>query len=215
VLRPWKGTTTGADWVQIDLGASVAVNAIAVNGGNMGSVTVLADNANPPVTNRGVLTLSQDAQGRYKGSLAIGASVRYIRLNIGAGVPNDGSTAWSIACVYPFTNSFTAARDPLYGANSTQDLNTPQTRQDLDNGVVIRDSTGPSFMTFTLDFSGAATDDHEQIQQYARAGLCWLNFNIPNAAWEQFPVRNHDPKMTRKFGGFNREQVELTLKEEV
>src|SRR5581483_8843164 len=43
VLRPWKGTTTGADWVQIDLGASVAVNAIAVNGGNMGSVTVPAD----------------------------------------------------------------------------------------------------------------------------------------------------------------------------
>lgn len=213
VLKPWKATGVAADFVQLDLGAATAVNGVAINDANMNSVTVLADNVNPPTTNRGTLTLTQDAQGRYKGMLAFAATFRYVKFVIATGTTNDGTSAWRISCAYPFSSTFSLPRDPLFG-ESELDANTPQSRVDLDNGQVIRDTTGPNFVTLTLQFRGGAADDHEQLQQYARAGLCWLNMNISNAPWQQWPVRHHDPKITRKFTGFNAEEVDITLKEE-
>lgn len=216
VLKPWQGTTTGADFLQIDLGANKIIGnggGVILNAANMTSVTVFADTANPPTTNRGTLTLSQDAQGRYKGSLSFAAaSVRFIRFTIAGGSPVDGAAGWSIGFASVFASGFSPARDPLFGESSMDEV-TPQSRDDLDNGVVIRDTTGPSFMLITRAFSGGSGDDHEQIQQYARAGLCWWNDGNPNAPWNQWPVRHHDPKVTRKLAGFNREQVTLTLKE--
>ncbi|MDR3389918.1 MAG: hypothetical protein P4L92_23015 [Rudaea sp.] len=212
VLKPWKGTTLGADYLQIDLGATAAISGLALNAGNMSSVTVFADNSNPPTTNRGTLTLSQDGQGRWKGSMAVVMAVRYIRFTIAAGTPNDGATGWSIANALVFASTFSPPRDPLFSGSSI-DSNTPQSRADLDNGVVICDNTGAPFETITLSFSGGAGDGHEQIQRYARAGVCWLNLGVATAPWYQWPVFHYDPKVTRKLSGFNRELVDITLKE--
>lgn len=215
VLKPWKGTGVGADFVQLDLGASVALNGVALNAANMGSVTVFADNANPPTTNRGTLTLSQDGQSRFKGSLLFVAAARFIRFTIAAGATTDGSATWQVGNAYPFSSIFNLARDPLFGQESALIFNTPQSRTDLDNGQDVTDNTGPGWAQLTLDFSGGAADDHEQLQQYTRAGLCWINMNIYNAPWQQWPVRHRDPAITRKYVGFNQEQVEITLKEQV
>lgn len=212
INKPWLATATGTDFLQIDLGASVAVNGVALNAANMSSVTVFADNANPPTTNRGTLSMAQDAQGRFKGSLLFSATVRFVRFTIAAGGTNDGNSVWSIGFAAAFSGLFLPPKDPLFG-ESSNDLVTPQSRDDLANGVVIRDTTGPSFMMITRAFSGGAADDHEQIQQYARAGLCWWNDGNPGVAGNQWPVRHHEPKVTRRMGGFNREQVSIVLKE--
>jgi hypothetical protein len=214
VLRPWLATGTASDFLQIDLGASKTIVGVVLNAANMASVTVFADNANPPTTNRGTLTLQQDGQGRYKASMSIAATVRYVRFAIAAGSTVDGSGAWGIGFAGVYSGAFSPAKDPLFG-ESSQDQVTPQSRDDLDNGVVIRDNTGPSYMLITRGFSGGSADDHEQIQQYARASVCWWNDGNPSAAWNQWPVRYHEPKVTRRISGFNREQVSILLKEEV
>jgi len=216
VQRPWKAlnATSLGSYVQIDLGAVYYVRLLAINAANMVTVdSVMADTMDPPLSLRGPLTLYQDKQGRSKGSVFISAAVRYIRLANFTGTPTDGDSVWSIGSIFLFSSYAQLARDPLFG-ESSNDLNTPQSRVDLDNGVSVVDDTGPSFMTPTLQFSGGATDDHEKLVRLTRAGLCWLNLNDGNGG-DQWPVRHVDPKITRKFTGFNRETVQVSLKEQV
>jgi len=218
ILRPWKSSSNAAnaDALIVDLGTPLAITAVAVTQTNFSRFGVYADNTTFPTTVLGTLNTAQDAQGRYKGSLVASATARYINFKCPSSLdtPVDGNN-WTIGAVYVYTTApYTTPRDPLFGSSSL-DLSTPQSRIDLDNGSVVRDTTGPSFQTINLDFTGGAGDDHEQIQQYTRAGICWLNLSNPSAPWEQWPVRHIDPKITRKLAGFNRELVSISLKEEV
>lgn len=214
ILKPWKGTANSFDYLQIDLGSSKAVTGVTITGANMPFVFVYADNSATPTTSRGTLTMAADDQGRYKGSLQFSATVRYIRFSISPNATLDGAPGWIIGAATAWAASFSPPRDPLYGGSSL-DFNSPQSRQDLDNGVVIRDDIGPSYQLITLAFSGSASDDMAAIRRCARAGLCWLDLGVSTQRGWQWPVREHEAKVTRKITGFNRETMDLVLKEEV
>lgn len=212
VLREWRSTTTGASWVQIDLGASLPVEAVAINAFNCASCTVLADNSATPTTNRGTLTTGIDHQGRRKGALAFSATVRYIRFNITGGSPTDGAAFWRAGSAFVFVGSLALPRDPLYGSSSI-DWITPQQRNDLPNGRAETWSTGAACAELGLLFAGRETDDVEALQRYARAGACWFDYGIAADRGLQFPVVHCEGVTTMRFEKFNRRMLETRLRE--
>lgn len=212
VLREWRSTTTGASWLQIDLGASLAVSGIGISAFNCTSCTVLADNSATPTTNRGTLTTGVDRQGRRKGSLAFSATVRYIRLNITGGSPTDAAAYWRAGAAYAFASLLALPRDPLYGGSSI-DWGTPQQRNDLPNGRAEAWSTGASRADLALQFAGKETDDIEELQRRARAGACWFDYGIAADRGLQFPVVHCEEVITSRFEKFNRRVLDLRLRE--
>lgn len=217
VLKPWRSTSlANTEYIIIDLGSNYLLNGaiLAVSATNLATATVYADMSNPPTTSRGTITPALDAQNRGKASLSLTATVRYIKIVASSGAPTDGSAYWSIGPVDVFNNTLAFQRDPIFGESSLE-TNTPQTSVTLDNGKIVRDGTGPSFITPTLNFSGGSNDDHEQIAMLARAGLCWLDLGITSNRGLQWRVKHYEAKTMRKLTAFNRESVQIQLKEEV
>lgn len=217
VLKPWRSTSlANTEYIIIDLGSNYLLNGaiLAVSATNLATATVYADMSNPPTTSRGTITPALDAQNRGKASLALTGTIRYIKILASAGSPTDGAAYWSIGPVDVFTATLAFPRDPIFGESSLE-TNTPQISITLDNGKIVRDGTGPSFVTSTLNFSGGSNDDHEQIAMLARAGLCWLDLGIASNRGLQWRVKHYEAKTTRKLTAFNRESVQITLKEEV
>jgi len=213
VGRPWKGLGHGTAFLIVDLGASKYVDTFAANNGNLVEVGIRYDDTGAFTSLIQTTTGGTDKQGRWKASFQIKDTFRYLQLTmIASGLPTDGDDVWSLSSLFFFANSLSLARDPLFGESAT-DVNFPQSRVDLDNGSTVKDDTGPSFMTPTLQFSGGRDDDHEQLVRLTRAGLCWLNYNDGNPG-DQWPVRHVDPKITRKLAAFNRESVQVSLKEQ-
>lgn len=216
VLKPWRSTTAGSsENIIIDLGSNLPLSnaTLAISATNMLTAAIYADTANPPTTLKGTILFSKDVTGRYKQSLSLTGTIRYIKI-LPIGSPFDGAAYWSIGPVDVFASELAFARDPLFGESSL-DANLPQTMVTLDNGIIVRDQTGPSFMTPTLNFTGGSTDNHEEIAMLARAGLCWLDLGITSNRGLQWRVRHYEPKVTRKLSAFNRETVQIALKEEV
>lgn len=212
VLREWRSTTTGASWLQLDLGASLAVTGVAVSAANFASCTVLADNAATPTTNRGTLTTGLDKNDRRKGSLAFSATVRYIRFNISGGSPTDSAAFWRVGAAYGFAGLLALPVDPLYGGSSV-DAVLPQHRNDLPNGAVETWSLGAARAELSLQFSARETDDIEALVRYARAGVCWFDFGIAADRGMQYPVRHHEPIATVRLERYNRRLADVRLRE--
>ncbi|HPG95111.1 MAG TPA: hypothetical protein PLR28_11195, partial [Dokdonella sp.] len=212
VLREWRSTTTGASWLQLDLGASLSVTGVALSGANFSSCTILADNSATPTTNRGTLTTALDKQDRRKGSLAFAATVRYIRFNLGAGTPLDGAAYWSIGSGYAFAGALSLLRDPLYGGSSV-DWTKPQQRNDLPNGVIETWATGADRAEIALQFAGRETEDIEEIVRRARAGVCWFDFGLAAERGMQWPVTHCEDVVSTRMEGFNRRRLDARLRE--
>lgn len=212
VLKEWRSTGAGASWLQLDLGASLAVAGVAISSANFASCTVLADNSATPTTNRGTLTMGTDRQGRRKGSLAFAATVRYIRFDIAAGSPLDGEAFWRVGSAYAFAALLSLPRDPLYGGTSI-DWTTPQQRNDLPNGLAEAWDTGASRADIVMQFACGEADDIEEVQRRARAGACWFDFGIASQRGMQFPVAHREPVMTARLERFNRRLVDMRLRE--
>jgi hypothetical protein len=218
VDKPWRSTTNALQNVDIDLGSSLAVTAIAVQGTNAPSITVLADAAiNPPTTNRGTLALAQDPVARRKGILEVAATVRYIRLQIPATsvVADDDGTVQAyywIGAVYVFGATLNLPRDPLYGSSALEAV-YPQTSVDLANGQNVTSNDGAPYAEPTLAFSVRSDQDIERAARLARLGVCWLDLGIASERARQWPVRHVQPRLVRRVTRVNGEQVELKLRE--
>lgn len=218
VDKPWRSTSNALQNLDIDLGSSRSVVAVCVQGTNAPSLTVFADpTPNPPTTNRGTLTLSQDNNARRKGILEFAASVRYIRLQMPATsvVADDDGTVQNyywIGAVYVFEATLTLPRDPLYGQSTIQHLR-PQTSIDLDNGQNVTSNDGAPISLIQLGFSGRSDQDIERAARLARLGICWLDLGIASERWRQWPVRETSETADRRITRINGEQVELRFRE--
>jgi len=213
VNKPWTATSAGAEWLQFDLGASRALAAICVHGVNFATAQVYADNSATPTTLVGTLTMGMDDNGRFKGSLAVATTARYVRVSIAAGTPLSGAT-WSAGNLSVFAAALSPPVDPLYGNSKVKSV-IPQSLTDLDNGVSVVDTIGPQYTLATLEFSGGATTDLAQLMRTARTfGTCWVDLGTPNRG-EQWPMRHFEPDVTRTFAAYNRETMSLSFKEMV
>jgi hypothetical protein len=217
VDKPWRSTSNALQNLDIDLGGSFAVVAVAVQGTNAPSFTVLADGSNPPTTARGTLTLATDNTGRRKGILEFAATVRYIRLQIPATsvVADDNGTVQSyyeVGAVYVFGATLNLPRDPIYGSSSMEAV-FPQTSVDLANGQNVTSNDGAPYVEPTLGFSTRSDQDVEKAARLARLGVCWLDLGITSERHRQWPVRHVLPRLVRRVTRVNGEQVELKLRE--
>lgn len=217
VQKQWRANSAATtEYLIVDLGSSqVLVNAkLTISAANLFDAQILADTAANPTTSKGVVAFSSDGNGRYKASMVISGTIRYIKIKPNSGAPVDGSTRWAIGPVDLFKSALAVARDPIFGETAV-DWMRPQTRTDLDNGISVKDDTGPPYSAITLNFSGGSADDHEAVMRQARAGLCWLDFNIAANRGLQWRVKHIEPKVTRKITAFNRESVQVLLTEQV
>lgn len=209
VSRGWQSSSGGLQWLQFDLGANVSVHGVALQAITYQGtgITVLADTSNPPVTNRGTLATGLDANGRTKGSLSFGAaSIRYVRFNFTSTVGVCGA-----ASGFVFASAAALARDALYGQTRIT-LIDPQVRNELPNGVVETYSAGAPSTEIDLSFRGTANDDIEALKRLTRAGACWLDLGLPQRG-RQWPVRNIESQTSRQLEGYNRESVNIPLRE--
>lgn len=211
VMRGWRSAAGGAQWLQLDLGSSKAVQAVCIQAYEAGvgifSGNVMADNSNPPVTNRGSIVLSNgDMNGRVRASLKFSATVRYIRFNF-----SGSASAYSVGSVFVFANAGAAPADPLYGASSIAAVH-PQVRNELPNGVVESYKAGASAVELDLAYAVNATQAVESMRIAARDGPCWLDFDLTDRS-RQWPVRYHEPRSDRRLDTFNRESVSLRFRE--
>lgn len=216
ILRPWKSTGgTTLDAIEFDFGVAVVPLAIAFSAANFDQFQVIGETA-PNASNyaTGNMPVAYDGQGRGKGSFEYPGptAYRYWKLNVtGAATKRDGDNRFSIGAVYFFVTKTLAARDPIFGPPQF-DFGYPQSRIDMDNGAIVRDSIGASYAEVTLGFSGGANDDMELIQRLARAANCWISLDGANTA-RQWPVRHHEAKVSRRLQAYNREQVQYMLRE--
>lgn len=217
VNKPWRSTSNATtEYLIIDLGSSSSYpsNTLCISGLTMPNAAIYADNSANPSTLKGTFTCAADTQGRYKVSLPLPGTYRYIKIKPNSGTPTDGASYWTIGTVDLFTSSMQFARDPIYGESQIE-THTPQSSVQLENGVTVKDDTGPSYSAITLNFSGGSTDDHEAIMRRARAGLCWLDLGVIANRGLQWRVKHIEPKTTRKITAFNRETVQIVLTEQV
>lgn len=217
VNKPWRSTTTAtSENIIIDFGTSiVASNAtLTISAANLVGALISIGLSNPPTSVITAMVFAADGDGRSKASLVFSATFRYLKIQTFTGSPTDGSAYWNIGCVDLFANSMQFARDPIYGESQIETA-TPQSAVQLDNGVTIKDDTGPFYSVITLNFSGGSADDHEAIMRQARAGLCWLDMGVTANRGLQWRVKHIEPKTTRKITAFNRETVQIVLTEQV
>ena len=216
VLRGWQSTAGGTQWIQLDLGTSMVIDTVAVQASNFlnatgNSARVLADNNVTPITDRGPLGMGQDENGRYKGSLSLSSGfvvARYVRIALNG----FGATRpYSIGSVFVFGASLRPAADPVYGGSRITQID-PQGRNDLPNGIVESYVAGPSSSEIELAFRATAAQDVELIKRTARAEPSWLDLGTPERG-RQWPVRTHEPQVSRSIDGYNREAVMLKLRE--
>lgn len=214
IRRPWRSTSIAADQnLILDLGASVAITAVALHDVNFASCEVLADNAATPTTSRGTLTTYAGKNGRRRGSLAFSATVRYIRFRIPLGTPTDGAAYFNVGYAPPFQATLTLPRDPSYGADV--DSVEPQSPFDLvnDQGQPLR--RGPDHDEVRLPFVATPAQDVEEARRRARAALCWLDVGDATQAWLQWPVRAFAARQVRRLERFNRDTLSIAFSEQV
>jgi hypothetical protein len=215
--RQWRATGVALQNVDIDLGSSVAVAAVAVQHTNAPTLTVFADAAiNPPTTNRGTITPATDHTGRRKGILEFSATVRYIRLQIPASsaVAEENGVAlgyYYIGSIYVFGATLALPRDPLYG--SRLEHVSPQDSTDMPNGQVVTVAIGPTFTQINLQFSAQAGQDVERARRLARLAPCWLDLDIASERWRQWPVRSPEPRVSRDIARPRAERIDLPFRE--
>ena len=210
VLKPWRSTGLASQWLQVDLGSSVAVAAIAFSDCNFATAIIFADNAATPVTNRGPASIGTDRGNRLKGSRQFAATVRYLRITISGGT-SDGLAYFRCGSVLVFTQSQALPRDSLYGGTNV-DVVFPQARVDLPNGAMEVNSTGPSYCEIGMSFAARASDDVEVLARRARADVCWLDLGLTDQG-QQWPIRHGDPRISRRLEKFNRETVPMLVRE--
>jgi len=218
--KSWRSTGTANDYIELDFGSNIqaAGYMCCLNAHNipLANISVLAGPSTPPTFSIPAPTGGGDNVGRFKASLIFpaGTAFRYLRIAIAAGSTLNGLPYWEIGSVLLFATVWNLAKDPLYG-NSGIDSVFPQSRIDLDNGVVVRDDTGPPFSLISLDFSAGSDIPIEVYPSIARSGLSWLDLNDAKNPGRQWPVRYHEPKLTRKLQAYNRETETMVFKEEV
>lgn len=217
VDRQWRSVGVALQNIDIDLGTSQAVTAVAVQHSNAPSLTVFADaGITPPTSNRGTITPAADHAGRRKGVVEFSASVRYIRLQIPASsaVAEDNGVAlgyYYIGTVYVFGATLALPRDPLYG--SRLEHMSPQDSTELPNGQVVTVSLGPTVAQVNLQFSAQAGQDIERARRLARLAPCWLDLDIASERWRQWPVRSPAGSVSRDIARPRAERIDLPFRE--
>ena len=214
IRRPWRSTSIVAEQnLILDLGASVAITAVALQDVNFASCEVLADNSATPTTSRGTLTTYAGKNGRRRGSLAVAQTVRYVRFKIAAGTPTDSAAYFNVGYVPVFTATLTLPRDPSYGAD-VENVE-PQTTFDLVNDQGQPLKRGPDHDEIRLPFVATPAQDVEEARRRARAALCWLDLGDATQAWLQWPVRAFAARQGRRLERFNRDTLSIAFSEQV
>ncbi len=211
IARPWLATGAGVQSVELDLGASVPVAAIGLTASNAPSVDIYAGNAPAPAALIETLLMPLDEDARRRGSLIGGfGTVRYIRLEFAANIAGVG-VAPNLGAAYVFAASMDLPAQPLYGMRVSTEY--PQTDVDLPNGAAFAVDRGPSRQVVAMSFGLLAGQFAKSLARHARAGACWLDLDVSNERWLQWPVRHLDPQVVRSYDRVSRQTVAVNLRE--
>lgn len=210
IRRPWRSVGTGAQTIDIDLGAVVASPVIALQGCNAAAFTVSHGSAAYTTVALGSLATAEDRHGTRRLSIATSGSVRYVRL-VTSGAPTDGAAYWWGGALYAFGDTTALPDNPLLGSEANPLY--PQTRVDLPNGQRLVFDRGAPRQQLNLRFRTPRTSDIDALVRLARRGPCWLDMGIAANRELQWPVQFDSDTATRTFAQAAQDEAAIPLYE--
>lgn len=213
VDRPYKSTGSGVVDLVITFAAAVNVAALLLQDVNFASCTVLKSADGSSFTSVGTLTTYADKwTGRRRALIEINdASVKAVKISIGAGTPTDGTSTWRIGSAYPFGASSTLPRMADY--NTRVKAIYPKVRTELENKQVAQATTGADILVVSLPFLRASSDDVLEMVRRGRIGTIGftaLSTNYPELA---LPLKYVDEEQTESLDFFNYGRLDIEMRE--
>lgn len=207
VVRGWRATPPPTAWVQATAptAAGYYLGIQALTGATGGSI--MAGNFGP-TSSYGTFAGHSDGSGRTKAlapvfGLGFG-TLTVFRLTFA------GATAKSLGALYLFSDVLTLPDALLRSEVATV---YPQNEVSLPNGVNFVVDRGVPRAHVSLRWRRSRADDVEQVARIARAGICWLDLEIPNAPWMQWPVRLTQSSLQRQFATATQDEIALEFTE--
>lgn len=210
IRRQWRSVGTGAQTLDIDLGAVLINPVFALQGCNAGAFTVSHGSAAYTTVSLGVLSTAEDRHGTRRISIATSGSVRYLRL-VTSGTPTDGAGYWWGGALYVFADTTLLPDNPLLGSEANPLY--PQTRVDLPNGQRLVFDRGAPRQQLNLRFRTPRSTDIDALVRLARRGPCWLDMGMPANRELQWPVQFDSDTATRTFAQAAQDESSIPLYE--
>ena len=208
VVRGWRATPPPTAWVQATAASAAGYyfGIQALTGATGGSVL-----AGPfsPSTSYGTFAVHSDGSGRTKALVPVFGmfgELTAFRLTF------TGATAKSLGALYLFSDVLTLPDALLRSEVSTT---YPQNDVSLPNGTQFTVDRGVPRARITLRWRRPRADDIEQVARIARAGICWLDMEVPEAPWLQWPVRLVQSSIPRQFTTASQDETTLEFLEVV
>lgn len=196
--REWRATGAGANDVTITFPANVSVHSLFVHGVNFASCPAQWSSDGINFNTIGTLTTYADRHGRRRGRITINqASVKALRIQIGAGTPTDGLGVWRVGAMYPFGSTVTPTAFPKYTFRVR--TRRPRVNRELVNGMVAAAETGLRSDRLDLSFLRKDTESVDDFIQRATAGTVLLDMGVSPYPEQQWPVRCVEQDLDETF----------------
>lgn len=209
VTRRWLATSASG-WFRAQRLASTGIHVGMQGLQNQCNNTYISTGATTSVSPipGAIVPAHTDGAGRRKGNLALPTANTYLVFNFLA----PGGVPCGLSSIY-FFKSAIALPDALLRSETR--IEYPQADIALPNGVQFPVDQGPPRTRITLRWRRPRANDIEEVARLARAGICWLDLENPDAPWMQWPVRFIGSSIGRQLSGAREDEATLEFVEVV
>lgn len=215
IKRPWKGLDAGAKDIVISFNVPTPVYALVLQDVNFASCSVLKSADGISFVSVGTLSSAADKSiGRRRGVIVVNdATVKALKISIGAGTPTDGLSYWRIGAAYPFASSSAFPRSFDYGVRIRAIY--PKTRVELANKQIAQATTGQDILALSLPFKRASTQDPLELVRRGRLGTVALALDLTLYPELVLPVRHVEEDQDESFDFYNYSSLTMEVRESV
>lgn len=202
--RPWRPSTGGSEWVEIDLGALREVAAVLVYGSDA-LWTLTYGASSPPGTSLGDLAAHYDPHQRGRALWAVDGedfiTARYLRLT--------SASAAEIGAVYVFEGWSEAMRPTEVRISD----DAGEGREALPNGAEVVWQRAIRRARLALGFAALGSQAPEGWAAEARTQAAAVDLRLPESPWAIYPVVALDAEIARDRVRLRRENLRIDLLE--
>jgi hypothetical protein len=215
LARPYRATGLGATDIQINYAAATPLHSFSVHDVNFASCTFQKSSDGAAFTTVGTLTTYADRDGRRRGRILVNdATVKAVKLQIGAGSATDGLAFWRAGAGYGWISTQTVPADLIFPVN--EDIVPPAIAQDLPNGLVAEAGVGTRFSRIDTSWNRESTESLATLIGKARVATIWFDAGTSDYLEQQWPVYlQARDRLRESFDRFRYSRPTITLTERV
>lgn len=209
--RPWYSADAGAKEITINFAAATLVQALHLHDVNFASATIQKSVSGGAFTTVGTLTANTNEAGRFRGYLTINEALcTALKIQIGAGTPNDGLGYWRIGSGYAFAAVVALPIGPDIGYEI-------DTQESVIGTMLVNKRKAEARVGIDKDFikipwTTGYTSSLNDILRRTRLGSCLFSTDLANYPEEVWPViRQEDNSAKSRFEqNISRRSITLT-----